>query len=112
MGEKSVCPVSGAQPAAVTWESEYRSIVSCASEVLKHLASTQASLGNACAFKMGYRKSTEEKSGEFVFAKFDAPLPSDALDTGWLLETNVPYSSYFRWIYERGMSYPVLCPKK
>jgi hypothetical protein len=91
-------------------DNEYKTIVEkCAQQGI----GLAGSLANAGIFEPLYlygRESVSDgNSGELVFVRDSEPAPTGMkLVTGEGLRGNVPYVSYFQWIYERARRFPLL----
>jgi hypothetical protein len=89
---------------------EYYNIVEKCSQQGIWLA---GSLANAGIFEplylYGRKPVGDGNSGELFFVRDSEAPPTDAeLVTGEGLRGNVPYLSYFQWVYERARRFPIL----
>jgi hypothetical protein len=56
------------------------------------------------------RPSTETHSGKLLLARDSAPNPEKLeLVTGEGLRINIPYSEYYKWVWNRARRAPVMC---
>jgi hypothetical protein len=90
-------------------ETEYTAIVQECAEQGKALARQLANSGLFEPMYLYARPSEPGKPGRLMLVRDSAPNPYGyKLVTGEGLRTNIPYTKYFTWIYDRARSAPVL----
>jgi hypothetical protein len=90
-------------------QKEYELLVQECAEQGKALARMLASDGTLEPLYLYYRKSQPGKSGRLFLVRDSAPAPQDVeLATGEGLRSNVPYDSYYQWVWERARRCPIL----
>jgi len=88
---------------------EYDGIVQECSEQGKALMRQLANQGAPEPLYLYVRPSTETGSGRLLLVRDGAPNPEGLeLVTGEGLRINVPYSSYYQWVWNRARRAPVL----
>ena len=88
---------------------EYRDLVTKCAEQGKALARAMANDGTLEPLYLYCRKSEPGKAGRLFLVRDSAPNPYGyELVTGEGLRSNVPYDSFFTWVYERAKRAPIL----
>jgi hypothetical protein len=94
-------------------ETEYRNLVTECAEQGKALARMMANDGTLEPLYLYYRPSEGSLSGRLFLVRDSAPNPYGyKLVTGEGLRANVPYESYFNWIFERARRVPILATEE
>jgi hypothetical protein len=88
---------------------EYRKLVQQCAEQGQALARILAERGILVPLYLYYRASVPGRPGELFLVRDDAPkFDGHVLATGEGLRGNVPFESYFQWVYERARRCPIL----
>lgn len=88
---------------------EYQTLVKECAEQGKALARMMANDGTIEPLYLYHRQSEPGKPGRLFLVRDSAPVPPGVvLTTGERLRGNVPYESYFQWVYDRATRAPIL----
>jgi len=88
---------------------EYSKLVNQCAQQGRALMRMLTNNGNPQTLYLYYRASVPGRAGELFLVRDDAPKqPEHILATGEGLRTNVPYDSYYQWIFERAKRCPIL----
>ena len=90
-------------------DTEYSTLVNECAEQGKALARQMAGRGDIQTLYLYFRPGGPEKSGRLMIAREDAPNPEGLQKvTNEGLRSNIPYESYFQWVFERARRTPIL----
>lgn len=88
---------------------EYKTLVARCAEQGRSLAQQMASSCTLEPLYLYFRPSQPGKSGVLYLIRDSAPVPPGVqLATGEGLRTNVPYDTYFQWVFDRSKRLPLL----
>jgi hypothetical protein len=92
---------------------EYARLVQQCAEQGQTLSRLMASRGQIEPLYLYCRPSKPGKPGRLMLARDSAPVPDGVeLVTGEGLRSNVPFESFFQWIYDRAKRAPILAIKQ
>ena len=90
------------------YEKQFSQIVFDCAEQGKALMQQMVNAGNVQALYLYVRPSTETENGRLFLCRDDAPNPMGyQLVTGEGLRSNIPYSKYYQWVYDRSRRSPI-----